>query len=278
MMKKNLYIGIIILIAVLGTLMISILYAINMAAIYKGYAQVEGTFEVTVLISIRILLLMGMTWTMFRKWYKQEKQYFEDLPFLFGLFFFFLIFGKLLDLLFDLTFFILEMDMVLFLLKVRFFLAILTLAPMMYLSLGMILYNLSLKEKHEKLRVEKHRNKVRRLIIILIVLIESIAVVLAPNTIVVGMLLPIFVIPSLIIIVWLFQFAYRNKKISQVNTLILTIGFALYLISQLGRPLLQNIVGESATYVIIAELIDLFLFLFIFIGLLLKASYYGTKE
>ena len=273
MIKKNLYMGVISLLAVLGTIMITILYAINMSAIYDGYTQTEGIFEVVILILIRIFLLAGMTWVMFRKWYKQEDHYFADLPFLFGLFFFFLIFGKFLDLLFDLTFFTLEKDMVLFLLKIRFFVVILTLFPMIYLSIGMFLYNLSLKEKHEKLRVEKHRDKVRIRIIILIVLIEMIAVIMAPNTTIIGILLPVFVIPSLIIIVWLFQFAYRNKRLSQVNPLILTFGFSAYLVSQIIRPLLQHLVASAALYIIFAELIDLIIFVIIFIGFYMKANY-----
>lgn len=273
MIKKNLYMGVISLLAVLGTIMITILYAINMSAIYDGYTQTEGIFEVVILILIRIFLLAGMTWVMFRKWYKQEDHYFADLPFLFGLFFFFLIFGKFLDLLFDLTFFTLEKDMVLFLLKIRFFVVILTLFPMIYLSIGMFLYNLSLKEKHEKLHVEKHRDKVRIRIIILIVLIEMIAVIMAPNTTIIGILLPVFVIPSLIIIVWLFQFAYRNKRLSQVNPLILTFGFSAYLVSQIIRPLLQHLVASAALYIIFAELIDLIIFVIIFIGFYMKANY-----
>lgn len=273
MLKKNLYMGVIFLFAVLGSIMIVILYAINMTAIHQGYKQTEGIVEVVTIILIRIFLLTGMTWTMFRKWYKQDDHYFADLPLLFGLFFFILIFGKLLDLLFDLTFFILEKEMVLFLLKIRFFVVILTLLPMIYLSIGMFLYNLSLKEKHEKLRVEKHRDKVRIRILILIVLIEMIAIIMAPNTTIIGILLPIFVIPSLIIIVWLFQFAYRNKRLSQVNPLILTFGFSAYLISQIIRPLLQNLLGAGTTYIIIAEIIDLIIFIIIFIGFYLKANY-----
>ena len=273
MLKKKLYMVVNSLLEVLGTIMITILYAINMSAIYDGYTQTEGIFEVVILILIRIFLLAGMTWVMFRKWYKQEDHYFADLPFLFGLFFFFLIFGKFLDLLFDLTFFTLEKDMVLFLLKIRFFVVILTLFPMIYLSIGMFLYNLSLKEKHEKLRVEKHRDKVRIRIIILIVLIEMIAVIMAPNTTIIGILLPVFVIPSLIIIVWLFQFAYRNKRLSQVNPLILTFGFSAYLVSQIIRPLLQHLVASAALYIILAELIDLIIFIIIFIGFYIKANY-----
>jgi len=273
MIKKNLYMGIIFLLAVLGTIMITILYAINLSAIYEGYTQTEGIFEVVILILIRIFLLTGMTLSMFHKWYKQEAHYFADLPFLFGLFFFFLIFGKFLDLLFDLTFFTLEKDMVLFLLKIRFFVVILTLFPMIYLSIGMFLYNLSLKEKHEKLRVEKHRDNVRIRIIILIVSIEIIAVIMAPNTTIIGILLPVFVIPSLIIIVWLFQFAYRNKRLSQVNPLIITFGFSAYLVSQIIRPLLQNLLASAALYIIFAELIDLIIFVIIFIGFYIKANY-----
>lgn len=278
MLKKNLYMGGIFFLAVLGSIMIVILYTINMKAIYQGYTQTEGTFEVVTLILIRIFLLIGMTWTMFRKWYKQEDHYFADLPFLFGLFFFFLIYGKFLDLLFDLTFFILEEQMVLFLLKIRFFVVILTLFPMIYLSIGMFLYNLSLKEKHEKLHVEKHRDKVRIRIIILIVLIEMIAIIMAPNTTIIGILLPLFVIPSLIIIVWLFQFAYKNKRLSQVNPLILTFGFSAYLVSQIIRPLLQNLLASASLYIIISELIDLVIFIIIFIGFYIKANYISDSE
>ena len=100
-----------------------------------------------------------------------------------------------------------------------------------------------------------------------------IAVAMAPNTTIIGILLPLFVIPSLIIIVWLFQFAYRNKRLSQVNPLILTFGFSAYLISQIIRPLLQNLLGAGTTYIIIAEIIDLIIFIIIFIGFYLKANY-----
>jgi len=272
MTKKQLFKCLIIVIIITGIISIFTLFTIYTSEINRSLTNVEGAWASLFIILFRIAILSGMTFYVFQKWFKQEAQYLSDLPSLFGFFFLFLIFGKFLDMLFYLTYFTLEDDEVLLLLKVHFFIAILTLFPMIYLSLGMILYYFSLKNKYKKLNNEKYRNKVRMTIIVIITLTEIIAIILAPNTVIVGILLPCFVLPSLLTIAWLFAFAHKNKALPQVNPLILTFTFIAYLISQIMRPLFQNIF-DPALYIIVSEIIDLIIFAFIFLGFYLKPHY-----
>ncbi|MHA2475355.1 MAG: hypothetical protein ACXAES_19225 [Promethearchaeota archaeon] len=163
--------------------------------------------------------------------------------------------------------------MVLIITKLRFIIMILDFLPMIYLSIGMILFSLSLKEKNRSLRDEKRLNAVRVRIIILIIISELTAILTINSISIISILYPIVVIPSLITIVWLFNFAYRNKRLSQVNASILWIGFTAYLVSQIVRPLVQFIIGESALFLIIAETLDLSIFVVIFIGFYKRANY-----
>ena len=215
---------------------------------------------------------------MFHQWFKQEAQFLSDIPCLFGSFFLFLIFGKFVDLVFDLTFFTLEQETVLLLIKIRYIIIILNLIPMIFLGIEMIFYAISLKKEHKKLRNEHYRKQLAAVIIVLLVLIESIAVILSPDFSTISVLLPIIAIPSLIIIVWLFTFAYKNKSLSQINPLVVAIGFGGWTISQITRPLMQKIIGENTTYVVFAEIIDLILFIIIFIGFYLEANYTIKKD
>jgi hypothetical protein len=86
------------------------------------------------------------------------------------------------------------------------------------------------------------------------------------------LLLPIIVIPSLLGIVYIFYLASRLKRLSVIKPKILTIGFFLYLISNILRPLIQNIIGENASYIILAEFVDILVFLVIFMGLYKKTN------
>ena len=271
MTKKNMYKGLVSVSTILGIVACSVLYYLYYEPFYNGYMQTEGMFGVVLIILFRIILIFGITAYMFHEWFKQEMQYLSDLPFLFGTFFLILIFGKVLDLLFFVTFF--TIDASLFIMKVRFFVAILTLIPMMYLSIGMILYYFSLKNKYEKLNNEKYRNNIGTAILVLIITVEIIAVILATTISAVLILLPLFVLPSIATIVWLFYFSDKNKALSKVNSKILTIGFFLLLISQILRPLAQNILGSTVHYIIFVEVIDLFVFLIIFLGFYMKADY-----
>ena len=264
--KKSLYISIILLSVSLGLIAVMLLYYLNWGIIVESYNTQEGALGVVLIISSRILIVSGMAFYTFFRWFKQEEQYFSDIPFLFGLFFMFLVFGKTLDMFVAFIFFQLNASIVLVVLKIRYFIMILDFFPMIYLSSEMILFSFSLKPRYKRLTSEKERNKTSLKFITLILIIEGIAGLIAPNSIILSIYYPIIVIPSLLTIVWLFYFAYKNKRLSQVNTLILTIGFGLYLISQIIRPLAQFIIGESAVFLVFAETIDLIIFIIIFVG------------
>lgn len=274
MNKKQVYKWSILISVFLSILGVLALYYLFSSEMRESLIQIEGAWFVLIIILIRICVLSGMTFYIFRQWFNQEQQYLSDIPFLFGLFFIVLTFGKALDILINFTYYTLDdAETFLILLKIRHFVIVLTLIPMLFLSIEMILFVRSLKETRENLKGEKYRDKIRIRIIILILVVEFIVVALYPNTTVAGIVMAIIIIPSLIAIVWMFYFAYKNRRLSQVHPLILSIGFGLYLISQIIRPLVQNIIGEIAMYIIISEIVDLIIFINIFIGFVMKVKY-----
>jgi hypothetical protein len=275
--KKKFYLTTILSSVILGICLIVLLYSFSWTIILESYTEYNGALGVVLVITSRIGIVSGMAIYTFIQWFKQEEQYFSDLPFLFGLFFLLLVFGKALDMYNAFIFFQVGELIVLIITKIRFIIMILDFLPMIYLSIGMILFSLSLKEKNRSLRDEKRLNAVRVRIIILIIIGELTAILTINSISIISILYPIVVIPSLITIVWLFNFAYRNKRLSQVNASILWIGFSAYLVSQIVRPLVQFIIGESALFLIIAETLDLSIFVVIFIGFYKRANYSVIK-
>ena len=274
--NKGIYLFLLLFGIIIGVIAVVLLYVFNWSTLIESYQVHEGAFGVVLIIGIRISIVSLMAIYTFYSWFKQEAQYFSDIPFLFGLFFLLLIFGKSLDLFGDFVYYQNE-ELSFLVLKARYFIAIFDLLPMIYLSIHMILFSLSLKDRFKGLSNEKTQNKTNIRILIIIIVIEIIVGIIIPRREMFGYVYPIIVIPSLITIAWLFNFAWRNKRLSQVNTYVLMIGFSLYLISSIVRPLIMSIIGESSLFVILAEAIDLIIFLIIFIGFY-KKSDYSTKD
>ncbi|MFX1410428.1 MAG: hypothetical protein ACFFA6_08745, partial [Promethearchaeota archaeon] len=78
----------------LSVISVLILYYLNLALIIKAFSDYQGAFEVVLIISLRIVILSITAFYLFNKWFKQEAMYLSDIPFLLGLFFLILIFGK----------------------------------------------------------------------------------------------------------------------------------------------------------------------------------------
>ena len=266
--KKRLYQFSLLLSVVLGSIGMFFLYFINSSLIAKAFAEYEGALEVVLIISLRILLLSIITFYLFNKWFKQEAQYLTDIPFLLGIFFFLLAFGKAIDIFWDLTFFTFDDAFVLLLAKIRYFIIVFEVAPLIYLGFEIIFFRL--EDRFTRLKDKRYMNTLRTRLIAVIVGVESVAIIIVPNVTILGMVLPIILIPSLLGIVYIFYLAYRYNRLKMVKTKILTIGFLLYMISNILRPVMQNILGETANYIIVVELIDLCIFLVIFLGLYKK--------
>ncbi|MFX0004303.1 MAG: hypothetical protein ACFFAA_08660 [Promethearchaeota archaeon] len=271
--NKGIYLFLLLFGIIFGTVSILLLYAFNWNIITTTYLTHEGTLGIVLAISARITIVSLMAIYTFYRWFKQEQQYFSDIPFLFGIFFLLLIFGKMLDLFIDFSYFGLDYGLLLLIMKGRYFIAIFDLLPMIYLSIFMILLSLSVKGRFSKLTNEDYLNKIRIRILLIIVAIEVFVCIFVVNVEIAPIIYPITILPSLIAIVWLFNFAWRNHRLSQVNTFILMIGFGLYLITSILRPLIQFIVGESSLFVIIVESIDIIIFIIIFIGFYKKSNY-----
>ncbi len=150
---------------------------------------------------------------------------------------------------------------------------ILDFLPMIYLSTEMMVFSFSLRSRFNRLTNEEMRNKINYRLIFSILLIVLIARILAPSVRTLTIYYPVIIIPSLITIFWLFRFAYKNKRFSQINTLIFPIGFGAYLFSQIIRSLAQFIIGESDTFLTFAESIDLVIFHVIFLGFYRESKY-----
>ena len=273
MKQKNQYKLILLFSILLGFILVFILYFLNLSIITQAYNEIHGMDLVVIIVLVRIVILFGSSMYMFYKWFSQEKQFLSDLPLLFALFFLLLTFGKMIDLFFNFTYRYFVESLNLLVIKIRFFIIIFTVLPLIYLSITMILFSLSLRDKFQKLKDENTRNKISLIIILLILIVESTAVIIIPDTPSISILLPAVVIPSLLVIVWLFAFSYKNQRLSQVNSLVLMIGFAAYLISQIIRPIIQVILGETTAYINIVEIIDLIIFVVIFIGFYMEANY-----
>lgn len=272
--KKQLYKWSIFVSVFLGILGILALYYLFASEMRESLIRIEGAWMVLIFILIRICVLSGMTSYILRKWFNQEQQYLSDIPFLFGMFFIVLTFGKALDILINFTYYTLDdAETFLILLKIRHIVIILTIIPMLYLSVEMILFIRSLNDTHESLKDNKYRDRLKIKIILIIFIIETVAVLLYSNVFIAGIVMAIIMMPSLIIITWMFYFTYKNKRLTQVHSLVLSIGFGMYAVSQVTRAILQNIIGEIALYIIISEIIDLIIFIVIFIGFYKKANY-----
>jgi len=164
--------------------------------------------------------------------------------------------------------FYLSDDIVLLFLKFRFFIIIFEVAPLVYLGMEIIFFRL--EDRFSKLKDKKYMNTLRTRLITIIVSIESIVIIIIPNVTLLGMVLPMMLIPSLLGIVYIFYLAYRLNRLSVVKPKILTIGFFMYLISNIFRPIMQSLLGENASYLIVVEFVDLIIFVVIFLGLYKK--------
>jgi hypothetical protein len=264
--SKRIYKLIISLGIVVGIIFILCLYLFSLPIILDNV--IEGTLQVVLIISTRIIILSITTYYLFHKWFHQEAQYLSDIPFLLGLFFLLLTFGKFFDLHWDLTFFLYDEAIVLFYVKFRYILIIIEVAPLLYLGLEIIFFRL--EERFTKLKDKRHMNSLRTKIMILITFIELVAIFIVPNYTILGMLLPFILIPSLIGIVYIFFLAYRLNRLTVVKPKIMTIGFFLYLLSNIFRPLMLNIIGDNPSYIIIVESVDIIIFIVIFLGLYKK--------
>ncbi|MFX1531267.1 MAG: hypothetical protein ACFFBC_09150 [Promethearchaeota archaeon] len=257
----------------IGIISIVLLYLINLDVMEKTITTIDGAFPVLIALIIRITVLVGMATYLFNRWFSQEEIYTSDLPFLFAMFFTLLAFGKSLDILANFLYPSVDTDIYLMYLKIRQLSVIGTLAPMVFLSIMMIIIFLQANGKIKKYNDPRERNIFSLKVLVIIAVIEAILIIITPNTIVAGINFAIFVMLSLLVITWMFYFSYHNKRLSQIHPLIVAIGFTAYLISNILRVLFQNVIGENALFIVLTEIIDIIIGIVIFTGYVMRVKY-----
>jgi len=222
----------------------------------------------------KVVILALMSFYIFRRWLKQDAIFTSDAYFLFGSFFWILLSGKILDIFWNLGFVgsVLDMNYLLFLLKIRFAIVILTIVPILFVSLEAILTFVNLYKKKEMNK--QQFNKIRKRIIIIYIILIAVLIIIAPSVPFMNIMLPIISFPMFLFISVMFIYMYRNKYLSQAHGLIIGLSFFLLIIASIIRSVLS--LSFEAIPVITAEFIDIGVYILMFIGFITKPGY-GKK-
>ncbi|MFX1356684.1 MAG: hypothetical protein ACFFA8_05305 [Promethearchaeota archaeon] len=257
----------------LGSLIVfSVLYYLYWSTISNALITIEGAELATISAATRIVILSIMSYILFRKWFKQEVIYTSDAYFLFALFFMILTIGKLFDLLYNL---LLISDtygdlFILMLSKIRYYIIIINILPILYIGLEATMTFVSVYVKDLS---KKQFSKIRLWIIFVVLLGLTVIITLATNITFLINVLPFFTIAIFIMIAIMFLFMYKNKRLSQANGLIIGIAFLYFIITNLLRSLISIIALTHPSFIVVADLLDISANVLMFIGFISKPSY-----
>jgi hypothetical protein len=269
--KKRKFRVYLIIVVIITLLSYAILYALFWDLLSGVLLTLEGILMGFFVILSKICILALMSFYIFRRWLKQDAIYTSDAYFLFGSFFWILTSGKILDLFWNIGFIgsILDMNFLLFLLKIRFAIVILTIVPILFVGLEAILTFVNLYKKKEMNK--QQFNKIRKEIIIIYIIVIAILIIIAPSVPFMNIMLPFISFPMFLFIAIMFLYMYRNKYLSQANGLIIGLSFFLLIVASIARSVLS--LSLEALPVISAEIIDIGVYILMFIGFITKPGY-----
>lgn len=267
--KERFLIGILSFVFVI-ILLFSLLFSYYWTAIIETVLSDEALLIGVMAIIVRATILGIMAFFLFRKWFNQEAVFLSDAYFLFGSFFSIFATGKVYDVFYNLAvisgdfseFFILNLA------KIRYLIILITAIPILFLALEAILTFVNMYKNKDMNR--KQFNKLRLRILMILMFIIAVITLIAPNLNFLLLTLPYITIGIFLGIAIMFLFMYKNKRLSQVNGLIIGIAFILFIFSNLVRVILTSI---NLYYSIFAELIDIGVNLIMFFGFITKPKY-----
>jgi len=242
----------------------------NWIGLSAAYIMEENLWIISLVILLRVLIFVIMSYILYKRWFRQEAIYTSDAYFLFALFFTIITVGKILDLFWNLAFISesFSVDFTLALLKIRFSVIVLNALPLLFIGLEALI---TIFNTYIKNMTKQQFNKARTIIIIIFLGIVSFIILIAPNIDILSQLLPIVTAGAMIGIVIMFLFMYKNKKLSQAHGLLIGLGFLFVVITSFVRSIL-NASGAS-TALIYAELLDMLVYFIIFTGFITKPKY-----
>lgn len=257
---------------ILVTLSFSLLFGYFWNQLVVVLNQVDGAWFAAVSGVIRIIILVIMSSILYSKWFKQEKIYVSDAYFLFAIFFSILVIGKIYDLYINLITFSesATTDFILFITKIRYFIVALNLMPILYIGLET---TLALISAYIKDVTKSQFNKIRLSIIGTYLGLVLFIIIMAPSLNSLIIALPYFTLGIYLIIAIMFFFMYKNKRLSQANSLLIGISFLCLIASSLIRSVITVIALEIPSIFVIAEILDIIINFLIFLGFITRARY-----
>ena len=205
-----------------------------------------------------------LSFLIFRTWLRSEESYLSDIPFLMGIFFLSITFGKVMDILVSSVYYQVSDSMILIISKIRYIAIIASAAPLLFLGLGILLYI----RDWEMARIKKVRKKALLLVVGAEVLIN---IILPSLRIAQYFIFAVMVLP-LIFSGYVFLQAGRLGRLKQISPKIVGGGMILYTITQFLRIIFLSLFGLGVEYAFYSEIADLSAFVVIFTGLVRKSS------
>jgi len=215
--------------------------------------------------SLKSIVIFSLGTVLFRKWLKQNQRYYSDFPFLNSLGFYFYAIGKLFDIYLYIRFRtndtsgIISDSLVLAFAKARFLLSpVIVLLP--YVILMLVIWF-------------QGRKKLQIGIGVGWALISISAVLVArsyPQLLIINV---VIAFPPIFLSIITFGIIHHQKRLPQINSLILMIGWSSYVVSQLIRSIWVNLGSGTWGLSYVAELIEMFTFVIIGIGFMIPAFY-----
>ncbi len=216
--------------------------------------------------AVKTVVLISLASFLMTKWLNQKLRYFIDFPFLNALGFYIFSLGKLLDIYLYYHFIdtpnlaTLNDPIALLLGKIRFILSpILVVLPYFILMLVIWLEN---------------KKKIQKILGIGWIILSLIAVLLAKGYTQFLFFNMIIALPVIVLSVVSFAIIHHQQKLPQINSLLITIGWGSYLLTQIVRPLWIFLGSSSWGLTWVGEFLELISMCIIGLGFIRPASYF----
>lgn len=220
--------------------------------------------------SLKSIVIFTLGTILIKKWMNQNQKYYSDFPFLNSLGFYFYAIGKIFDIYLYIRFRtndtsgIISDSQVLAFAKARFLLSpVIVLIP--YLILMLVIWF----QGKKKLQIGIGLGWA---------LISITAVLLARSYPQLLTINAVIAFPPIFLSIITFGIINHQKRLPQINSLILMIGWSSYVISQLIRTIWVNLGTGTWGLSYVGELIELLTFVIIGIGFMIPAFYHKSEE
>ncbi len=219
--------------------------------------------------AVKTVILISIATFLINKWFNQKLRYATDFPFLNALGFYIFSLGKLLDIYLYYHFIdtpnlaTLDDPNALLLGKIRFVLSpILVVLPYFILMLVIWLEN---------------KKKMQKILGIGWIVLSLVAVLLAKDYTQFLFFNMIIALPVIVLSIVSFAIIHHQQKLPQINSLLITIGWSSYLITQIVRPFWISLGSSSWGLTWVGEFLELISMVIIGIGFIRPASYFDKN-